>query len=230
MILHLNLPTTGKAPYKAVIYFPGGACWYQPEFTLNPVVEPWVEAIPKSGRALITPVYSDTFERGGGDPARLTQKKPLDRLSEWIKDLERTIDYLETREDIDTQNIAYIGMSMGAFLGPILAPNVDRIKSLILVSGCIRLPAAFPKPRGLFQPWVKIPTLMLNGRFDYVWPVDTHQKPLFELMGTPPEHKKHVIYKAGHLPLPRGPMLKEILAWLDKYQGPVNSAQTPETS
>jgi len=30
-----------------------------------------------------------------------------------------------------------------------------------------------------------------------------------------------VIYKTGHLPLPRAPMMKEIFAWLDKYQGPV---------
>ena len=228
LILHLNLPTTGTPPYKAVIYFPGGACWYQPEFTLDPAIEPWVEAIPKSGRVFVTPIYSDTFERGGGEPARLTQKKPMVFLSEWIKDLGRTIDYLETRKDIDTENIAYLGMSMGAQMGPMLAPFVDRIRSLILVAGCIRLPVAYPKPPGLFQPLVKIPTLMLNGRFDYVWPVDTHQKPLFDLIGTPPEHKKHVIYEAGHLPLPKAPMLKEIFAWLDKYQGPVNKKEPSE--
>ena len=47
---------------------------------------------------------------------------------------------------------------------------------------------------------------------------------MLDLIGTPPEHKRHVIFEAGHLPLPRAEMLKEILAWLDKYQGPVNGA------
>ncbi len=61
----------------------------------------------------------------------------------------------------------------------------------------------------------------------------THQKPLFDLIGTPPEHKRHIIYEAGHVPLPRAQMLKDIMMWLDKYQGQVNtkgSSGTPKTT
>jgi len=94
---------------------------------------------------------------------------------------------------------------------------------MILVAGGIDMPINWPKSMGLAEPHVTVPTLMLSGKYDFIYPVETHQKPLFYLIGTPPEDKKHVIFEAGHLPLPRAPMLKEIMAWLDKYQGPVNS-------
>jgi eukaryotic-like serine/threonine-protein kinase len=224
LILYIDLPTTVKPPYKAVIYFPGVNAWHQPEFNRNPLWEPW-DAIIKSGRAFITPIYSGTFERGGGSPDKIYKTT---WFSEWLQDLGRTIDYLETRKDIDPRNIAYLGLSMGAILGPMLSPYEDRIKVLILVSGAIEKPTTRPKPMGLNVPHAKMPTLMLNGKYDFRIPVDTHQKPLFDLIGTPPEHKRHIIYEAGHLPLPRAQMLKDIMMWLDKYQGPVNSKGTDE--
>ena len=226
--IHLDLPTGCKPPYKAVIYFPGGNALYQHEFSRNFLWEPW-DLIAKNGRALISPIYSCIFERGGGEPGLQDKKSDFRRFSEWVQDLGRTIDYLETRKDIDTETLAFLGVSMGALLGPILAPYEERIRSLILVSGCINLPAAKPKPKALRHPLLTIPVLMLNGKYDYIWPFRTHQKPLFDLIGTPREHKKHVIYNCGHLPLPRAPMMKEIFEWLDKYQGPVNCGKNPAT-
>ena len=227
LILYIDLPTTGKPPFKAVIYFPGGNAWYEGKFHRMPLIEPW-EAIPKNGRAFITPIYSGTFERGGADPDKLLRKSIATWYSEFIKDLERTIDYLETRKDIDTKDIAFLGMSWGAQRGPMFTPFVDRIKVQILVAGGIEFPSMFSKPMGLAHPHVTSPTLMLNGIHDSRYPVETHQKPLFDLIGTPDEHKRHVLYDAGHLPLPRAAMLKEIMAWLNKYQGPVESEGLPQ--
>jgi pimeloyl-ACP methyl ester carboxylesterase len=68
---------------------------------------------------------------------------------------------------------------------------------------------------------VTMPVLMLSGRHDYVFPYDTSQRPLFELLGTPPAEKRHVVFDAGHDPLPRSQIIREISAWLDKYLGPV---------
>ena len=45
--------------------------------------------------------------------------------------------------------------------------------------------------------------------------------PLFKLLGTPAEHKRHVIFEsAGHAP-PRIELIGEVLDWLDRYLGPV---------
>jgi pimeloyl-ACP methyl ester carboxylesterase len=71
---------------------------------------------------------------------------------------------------------------------------------------------------------ITIPVLMINGRYDYTFPLETHQKPMFDLLGTPPEHKRHVVYEAGHWPFPRAEFIRENLAWLDKYLGPVERA------
>jgi dipeptidyl aminopeptidase/acylaminoacyl peptidase len=71
---------------------------------------------------------------------------------------------------------------------------------------------------------VTIPVLMLNGRHDYVLPFETSQKPLFDLLGTPAANKRHVVYDAGHDPLPRSQIIREILTWLDRYLGPVPGA------
>ena len=222
LIIHLDLPTSCTPPYKTVIYFPGGDAFRRPKFSRNFLWEPW-DLIPKNGRAFISPIYVRSFERGGGDPSRWRNKNYTQRFVEYLKDLQRTIDYLETRNDIDTESIAYLGLSGGARAGPQLSPYEERIKTLILVSGCLQqIPVSKPKPVGMVEPYATVPVLMLNGKYDYTWPVNTHQKPLFNLIGTPPEHKKHVIYESGHLPLPRAPMMKEIFAWLDKYQGPVN--------
>jgi len=60
--------------------------------------------------------------------------------------------------------------------------------------------------------------LMLNGRYDYGYPTETSQKPMFRLLGTPPRNKRHVVFEAGHIP-PNNLMMTEILEWLDRYQG-----------
>jgi hypothetical protein len=60
---------------------------------------------------------------------------------------------------------------------------------------------------------------MLNGELDFFFPVETSQKPMFELLGTPPEHKQYRVYPGGHS-APRVEVIKEALAWFDRYLGP----------
>ena len=80
-----------------------------------------------------------------------------------------------------------------------------------------RLPEADPLN---FAPRVKAPVLMLNGRFDYVFPIRSSQEPMFRFLGTPTEHKRRVLYDTGH-DIPENEMIKEAVNWLDRYLGPV---------
>jgi hypothetical protein len=50
------------------------------------------------------------------------------------------------------------------------------------------------------------------------------QKPLFERLRTPAADKRHLVYDAGHFGFPRSEMIREVLAWLDRYLGPVASS------
>lgn len=72
-----------------------------------------------------------------------------------------------------------------------------------------------------FVKHVTIPVLMLNGRYDDTFPLETSQLPLFQFLGTPANDKKHVIYEGGHSVFPRPDAVRESLDWLDKYLGPV---------
>ena len=40
-----------------------------------------------------------------------------------------------------------------------------------------------------FAPHVRIPTLMMSGRYDFMDPLDTCQEPLFRSLGTPPQEQ-----------------------------------------
>jgi hypothetical protein len=45
---------------------------------------------------------------------------------------------------------------------------------------------------------------------------------MFKLLGTPAHDKKHVIYDAGHVLVEaRSQHAADVLAWLDRYLGPV---------
>jgi pimeloyl-ACP methyl ester carboxylesterase len=74
-----------------------------------------------------------------------------------------------------------------------------------------------------FAPRVQVPVLMLNGDSDFIYQLEMSQKPLFNLLGTPPDRKRHVVLHSGHVVLlqQRSQVVKEILDWFDKYLGPV---------
>ena len=107
-------------------------------------------------------------------------------------------------------------------MGSVLAAVEGRLKALILLSPGFYPYKQLPEDDQLnFAPRVKVPTLMLNGRFDFIFPVGSSQEPMFRLLGTPPEQKRRVVFETGH-DIPRNEMIKETFNWLDRYLGPVN--------
>jgi pimeloyl-ACP methyl ester carboxylesterase len=139
----------------------------------------------------------------------------------WGKDLRRAIDYLETRPDIAGDKVGYFGVSWGGALGGIWPAVEPRLKvSVLLVAGLAFTPAQPEADVLNYLPRVRIPVLMLNGQYDFFFPVETSQVPMFRLLGTPPEHKRQVISEGGHH-VPRTQLISETLSWLDRYLGPV---------
>ncbi len=67
---------------------------------------------------------------------------------------------------------------------------------------------------------VRQPVLMLNGRYDFFFPVRTAQEPFFRNHGAPAADRKYIVYEGGH-DVPRTELIREGIAWLDKYVGPV---------
>jgi serine/threonine protein kinase/dienelactone hydrolase len=224
MMAYLFLPPSGKPPYQVVVLFPGSGSIDIRSSTSLELGR--ADFLQKSGRAVMFPIYKGTYERGGGDlrgdyPSQTTAYK--DYLIMWGKDLSRSIDYLETRKDIDSGRVAYYGLSWGASLGAILPAVEKRIKVNVLYVAGLNFQRALPEADQInYIGRVRQPTLILNGELDFFFPPETSQKPMFDLLGTPPEHKKRLVFPGGHS-VPRTEQIKESLTWLDRYLGPVGS-------
>lgn len=219
VIAYLYLPKNAPPPWQTVVYFPGSDAIYTDAFALSP----WPEFVPKSGRALLAPVYKGTFERRDQLKSDTPEQTALwrDHIIEWSKDLGRSLDYLQTRTDIDSGKLAYFGWSWGGATAPILLAVENRFQAAILGSGGLEFARTLAEADQInFAPHVKVPILMLNGRYDHFFPVESSQVPLYRLLGTPEKDKKHVLYETGHAP-PRKEVIRESLDWLDKYLGPV---------
>jgi hypothetical protein len=65
------------------------------------------------------------------------------------------------------------------------------IKVVVLDIGGLYFQRALPEADQInFLPRVTAPVLMLNGRYDYGYPVKTSQLVMFRLLGTPKENKR----------------------------------------
>jgi hypothetical protein len=61
---------------------------------------------------------------------------------------------------------------------------------------------------------------MINGRYDFVFPLETCQEPMFRAFAAPAQDKKSILYDTGHM-APALPMMKDTPNWLGHYLGPV---------
>jgi dienelactone hydrolase len=218
VIAYLYLPKHGLPPYQIVVYFPHSGS--QTFHTIEDTQLSLIDFMVKSGRALMFPVYKDTYERLDRPPDAGTNVE-RDETIQQAKDLRRSVDYLETRPDIDASRLAYYGISWGAMLGPIMITVENRFKAAVFAAGGCDNQKVLPEADPMnFASRVKIPVLMINGRYDFETPLETCQEPLFRLLGVPPQDKRHVLFDTGHAP-PQLPVMKEALNWLDHYLGPV---------
>ena len=217
----LFIPKNAVPPFQTLVYFPGSYALFLR--SSKDIAMQMPDFLPRSGRALVFPVFKSTYERGDSFTSDIQEPTAFyrDHVVAWSKDLGRTIDYLETRKDLRTDKLTYIGLSWGGAQAPIMLSIEPRIKSAVLVAGGFDFGKALPEVDPLnFAPHVKVPVLMVNGRYDNGFPMETSQKPMFRSLGTPPANKRHVVFEAGHIP-PNDLTRKDVLDWLERYQGPV---------
>lgn len=229
MSMYLFLPKNAEPPFQTVVYFPG-ADSHAMESSAN--INTYYEVLNncsfflKNGRAVCYPIYKGTFERR--DISKPSYRLPTDTyqhkeyMIKVVKDCSRSIDYLQTRADVNIEKLAYVGYSWGAWMGNIILALEDRFKVAILTNGGLR-ENRWSKPEVdpiNFITMIRVPTLMLNGKYDYNFPYDLSVEPMYRLMGTPKEHKKLILYETDHF-IPGIELIKESLDWLDKYLGPI---------
>jgi len=221
-IAYLFLPKKAKPPFQTVLFFPGSNALLLRTFTLYTTSS--LDAVLRSGRAVLYPVYKSTYERGDGMESDVADQSSgwRDHVVMWVKDASRAIDYAETRPELDHSKLAYYGYSWGAEMGGIVPAVEPRIKVCILALGGLDFHRSLPEVDTInFISRVKQPVLMLNGHYDFFFPVESTQDPFYRLLGSKKDQKKHLLYETGHN-IPRNELIKETLNWLDQYLGPVN--------
>jgi eukaryotic-like serine/threonine-protein kinase len=226
IIANLFLPKRARPPYQTVIYVPGAGSLAQ---NSSKEIESYYEFpmflsfLLKNGRAVLYPVYKGTFERS--DPTILnmigeSSRRYTDFLVQFMRDFSRCVDYLDTRTEIDTGRLAYYGLSWGGHLGAMIPAVETRLKASVLLGGGL---TGWGRPEVNAVNYVgrvKVPTLMMGGKYDVQNPPETRQKPMYDLLGTRLQDKQIKFYETDHF-IPRNEYIKETQAWLDRYLGPV---------
>jgi dienelactone hydrolase len=207
---------TGKVP--AIIHFPGSNVIHTTDIekiTLGQIHRSFI----KLGYALFYPIYKGTVNRQDGLKSDYADESDSykEHVIKWGKDMRRSIDWMETRADLDLSNLIYFGYSWGGQMGNIMIPIESRIKRAVLLVAGLEFEESQPEVEAcLYTPFIKVPVLMLNGKYDYFFPSETSQKPMFELIGTGKNDKYWYLYESSHN-VPVEEFIKETKRFLDKY-------------
>jgi DNA-binding winged helix-turn-helix (wHTH) protein len=220
VIAQIYLPRHVQPPYQTVIYYPAGDAILLDSSRKAGLHH--IEYFIRSGRAVVYPVLLGTFERKQPPPDGPISNRNL--LIHQVKDMRRTIDYLETRPDIDSDRLLLYGISYGGIRAPFLLAVEARIRAAIILSAGMITAGRLPEDMRLknYLARIGIPFLLINGKHDFNFPPETSQIPYFEALGTPPEHKNHLILDWGHIPPNFTEVIRACLDWADRWLGPVD--------
>lgn len=221
IIAYLYLPKRAQIPFQCMIFIPGMDVFYsrnlaqEAEWILGPHI--------KAGRAMFTVVMKGMVERewAPGDSEPDTNSVEYRNLMVLhSSELNRGLDYLETRSEIDMNKISYIGFSWGSGSRLVFAGITDRFKSCVFIGGGIdeRGLPVLPEVNPInYAPYIKAPKLLLNGKQDEEHLYKTRALPLYNLFQEP---KKLAMVNGGHLPSleVRAPIINN---FLDETLGPV---------
>ncbi len=110
--VELMLPKIAEPPYQVVVYFAGDGAFYAPpldDLDGRGEFELYLKFLVKTGRAVAYVAYQGTHGRIEGRPDSWDgeSRSYANYRIQQVQDFLRTVDYLETRSDIDAERIAF---------------------------------------------------------------------------------------------------------------------------
>jgi eukaryotic-like serine/threonine-protein kinase len=221
-LAYLFVPKTGRPPYQIMVYVPGSdALWGNNVAT---IAEEAVGPLVRSGRALFAVVMEGMTEREYPADFAVPASNSVafrDQMVRRATELRTGLDYLETRADIDAGALAYVGSSWGAGSRLVFAAVDDRFRAVVLIGAGIdeRVHPTLPEASNInFAPYIRAPTLVVNGREDEEHPWRTRGLALWNLLTEPKELA--LFDGVGHLP-PAELRIPRIREFLDRTLGAV---------
>ena len=151
-----------------------------------------------------------------------------DLISQTVFDLRRAVDFIQTREELDSRRIGYMGISLGGIIGTIFCSVEERVEVPVIVlaggnlnlmfgkkalSGDIRDYLSIIDPINFVKEIAPRPLLMINAANDDIVPPIT-SKLLFKAAKKP---KEIIWYPSKHHDLPLEKTFHEGIQWFDNY-------------
>lgn len=219
VLSYLYLPRRSPPPHRPVLFVPGGSVFFGVEVPV--ATEAIATPLVHSGRAVFVVVMKGMTSREFGDDWKSPELQSVayrDLAVLHATEMRMGLDYLETRNDLAMEDLAYFGWSRGAASRLMFAAVDDRFQVIVFGGGGIDerfrpvLPEADPVN---FAPYIDTPTLLINGRQDEEHPWLTRALPLWNLLSQPKELV--LVEGAGHRP-PSDNLIPAIEAFLDTIQ------------
>jgi formylglycine-generating enzyme required for sulfatase activity len=220
-LAYLWLPKNFPRPLQVLNYKPGGSVYQG--LTVPQETEVVCGPFLKSGRAVFVVVLKGMKERklppDFVDPKPTTVKYREMVVFDTVDQL-RGLDYLATRPEVDRSKIACFALSMGGYDVVQIAVE-SRYRSVLMLSAGIArdagewIPEASPVN---FVPYIRVPKLMIHGRYDEGALFKTSAEPLYRLFSEP---KRQKVFDTGHFP-PLELWVPVAKDWFDETLGPVS--------
>ena len=129
MALYLYLPKNNSSKFQTIIYWPTITALLVDSVDQTRVQ---LDFALKNGRAVALPVLDGTFERRRPNFPDWSTIEGRDLAIRQMKEMRRSIDYLVTRDDIDSEALAFYGFSWGGRIGPMALVVEPRLKVGVL--------------------------------------------------------------------------------------------------
>ncbi|MFT4537514.1 MAG: cephalosporin-C deacetylase-like acetyl esterase [Saprospiraceae bacterium] len=223
----LSIPNTGESPHPVIILLHGVGDRKEVDY-----VEAGHKILIEAGYAVMR---IDIYNHGQrtlqdydfdlkGDYKYWTR----DMIRQTVFDLFRTIDYLETRSDIDSNKIGFYGISLGGMIGTIFSGLEKRVGATVItiaggnlnfIYGTEALASKHLDYLSIIDPinFVEMisprPLLMINAEDDEVIP-PLSSKLLYKKAKEPKEIKW---YPATHKTVPLGQVFQDGIDWFNAY-------------
>jgi len=220
---YLAVPKEGEKPYPLVLQFHviGGSkesWWNESSFERGQAI---TDSLLKSGIAVLALDAQYHGERALNNDFMPPQNLYLeekwyyrfrDGMIQTIGDYGRAIEYLSSREEIDTGRIGVIGHSMGGVMAIIYAAIDKRVKGVVASVSAYTDSWLYPLAPINLAGAIKAPTLVLAARNDNVISLEATDI-FFSVLGS--EIKQIELYDSGHR-LPEENVGKSV-EWLIEY-------------
>ena len=169
------------------------------------------------GYAIIHPIYHNTF--GREKTIRTFWASDSEDYKNTIikigQDYKRSLDYIESRNDFNFDNMSYFGYSWGSTTSNYLLAIDDRIKAAVICVGGLMLQKSRKEVEAHYYiRRIKTPILHIIGKEDGIFGYEENYKPWKKLIGTPKDKLKLIeLENVGH-GLPWDTIIKHHSNWI----------------